>query len=87
MNKFQYSQDTINKLKELYPTYEAAHLLAKSGSKWLIQYLEGSYGVIPLDTILTAVSLDELQHLARIEKRKALLYQQVVKEYNAIQKS
>ena len=51
------------------------HELADEGSAWLGRYLDDSSGgSVPLDTILTATNLQEIQDKARAIKRKANCY-------------
>jgi len=69
-----YSEKLIKEVKECYPNYEKIHQLVDEGSVWLGEYLSGTYGGIPLDTVLTALTLEELQNLARLEKRKINCY-------------
>jgi len=70
-----YTQELINEVKELYPDSPVMHRLAEDGDVFLGRYLDDSSVVaIRLDTILLATSLDELQKIARREKRKAELY-------------
>lgn len=70
-----YTADLIKEVKELYPDYSEMHKLAESGSAFLGRYLDDSFSRgIALDTILVATSLEELQRIARIEKRKSQLY-------------
>ena len=70
-----YSNELIKEVKECYPDYPKIHELADSGSVWLGRYLDDSCGGgIPLDTVLTSITLEELQVMARKEKRKKLLY-------------
>lgn len=72
-----YTKELIKKVKELYPDYSAMHELAENGSAFLGRYLEDSYQKgIPLDTVLCALTLEELQEKARIEKRKVNLYKE-----------
>lgn len=70
-----YTQDLINEVKELYPDTPAMHALAESGNVFLGRYLDdSSFTGIPLDTVLLATSLDELQTIARRYKRQVQLY-------------
>jgi len=70
-----YSEKLIKEVKECYPNYEKIHQLADEGSVWLGRYLDDSCGGgIPLDTVLTALTLEELQAKARLEKRKLNCY-------------
>ncbi len=70
-----YSTKLISEVKELYPDYPKMHELADEGSVWLGRYLDdSSNGSVPLDTILTATSLEEIQDKARLIKRKVNCY-------------
>lgn len=70
-----YTQDLINEVKALYPQSKQIIELAESGSVWLGRYLDDSSPTaIPLDKILLATSLEELQKEARLAKRKLELY-------------
>lgn len=70
-----YTPDLIAEVKELYPDSAEMHKLAESGNAFLGRYLDDSSPTgIPLDTVLLATSLDELQKKARIAKRKCELY-------------
>jgi hypothetical protein len=70
-----YSEKLIKEVKECYPNYEKIHQLADEGSVWLGRYLDDSCGGgIPLDTVLTALTLEELQDKARLAKRKVNCY-------------
>jgi hypothetical protein len=72
---YNYTKEFIDEVKELYPDYKEIHKLADEGSSWLGRYLDdGSSGGIALDTILTALTLEELQVKARLAKRKINLY-------------
>lgn len=78
----QYSKELIKEVKELYPDYKEIWKLADEGSTFLGRYLDdGSHGSIAVDTILLATSLDELQKIARIAKRKKELYSKWCKEH------
>lgn len=70
-----YSEKLIKEVKECYPDYPKIHELAEEGSVWLGRYLDDSLsGGIPIDTILTALTLEELQDMARLAKRKINCY-------------
>lgn len=70
-----YTTDLINEVKELYPNSPEMHKAAEEGNAFLGRYLDdGSSGSIPLDTILLATSLEQLQKAARLQKRKLELY-------------
>jgi len=76
-----YSESLIREVKELYPDSVEMHNLADSGNAFLGRYLDDSSPTgIPLDTILLATSLDELQTIARRAKRKVELYHKWCKE-------
>ena len=70
-----YSNDLIREVKELYPDSSKMHELAESGSAWLGRYLDDSSPTgIPIDEVLLATSLEDLQRKARQAKRKVNLY-------------
>ena len=70
-----YSEKLIKEVKECYPDYAEIHKLADEGSVWLGRYLDDSSGSgIALDTVLTAITLEELQDKARLAKRKVNVY-------------
>jgi len=72
---YKYTKEFIDEVKGLYPDYKEIHKLAEEGSHFLGRYLDdGSGGGIALDTILTALTLEELQVKARLAKRKINLY-------------
>ena len=76
-----YSEELIKEVKECYPDYKKIHKMADNGDVFLGRYLDDSCGGgIPLDTILTALTLDELQIKARAEKRKLNVYKMWCKE-------
>jgi len=71
----EYPEDFIKEVKEVYPDSPDMHRLADEGQYFLGRYLDDSSGGgIPLDTVLTALTLEELQVKARTEKRKINLY-------------
>lgn len=70
-----YTEDLIKEVKELYPNSEEMHKLADSGNAFLGRYLDDSSPTgFPIDKILLATSLDEIQSEARMMKRKVNLY-------------
>ena len=70
-----YPEDFKKEVKEVYPNSSDIHQLADDGEYFLGRYLDDSSGGgIPLDTVLTTLTLEELQKEARIEKRKINLY-------------
>jgi hypothetical protein len=70
-----YTEKLIKEVKECFPTYTEMHKLADAGSVWLGRYLDDStLRCMPLDTILTASSLEELQDKARFIKRQENCY-------------
>jgi hypothetical protein len=70
-----YTQELIDEVKYCYPDYKEMHKLAEEGSVWLGRYLDDSCSSgIHIDKILLATSLDELQHQAKIIKRKINCY-------------
>jgi hypothetical protein len=71
MKEKEYSPELIAELEELFPEYTEAHNSAKKHSLLLKNYLEGSYSVgFSADTILTSISLEDLQKEARLIKRR-----------------
>ena len=71
-----YSEKLIQEVKECFPDNLELHKLAEKGSIWLGIYLKSSCSVgIPLDTVLTASTLEELQVEARLLKRKENCHQ------------
>lgn len=76
-----YSQELINEVKEVYPDSPEMHRLADTGNAFLGRYLDDSSpSGIPLDTILLATSLEQIQNVARHYKRKVELYRKWLKE-------
>ena len=76
-----YSQELINEVKELYPDSTEMHKLADSGNAFLGRYLDDSSPTgLPLDTVLLATSLEQLQTIARNYKRKVELYRKWCQE-------
>lgn len=70
-----YTQELIDKVKEMYPNSQEMHQLADTGNAFLGRYLDdSSHGGISIDTVLLATSLDELQKTARVMKKKVELY-------------
>lgn len=70
-----YTKQLIDEVKELYPTSTEMHKLAEQGNAFLGRYLDDSSPTgIPIDEILLATSLDDLQKKARLYKRKVNLY-------------
>ena len=70
-----YSEELIKEVKECYPDYGKMHELADSGNVWLGRYLDDSSGgSVPLDMILKAKSLEDIQSEARDIKRKTNCY-------------
>lgn len=70
-----YSSQLIADIKELYPDSEAMHKLADSGNAFLGRYLDDSSPTgMPINDVLLATSLDELQNKARDMKRRVELY-------------
>ena len=70
-----YSEKLIKEVKECYPENVEIHKLADSGNVFLGRYLDDSCSSgIPLDTILLALTLNELQDRARIAKRRLNCY-------------
>ena len=70
-----YSPELIREVKELYPNSPEMHQLADSGNAFLGRYLDDSSpSDVPINEVLLATSLDELQKKARIMKRKVDLY-------------
>jgi len=76
-----YTQELINEVKELYPDSAEMHKLAESGNAFLGRYLDDSSPTgFPINEILLATSLDELQKKARQMKRKVELYHKWCKQ-------
>ncbi|MFA5207345.1 MAG: hypothetical protein WC428_01695 [Candidatus Paceibacterota bacterium] len=76
-----YTPELIREVKELYPNSPEIHKLADSGNAFLGRYLDDSSpSGFPIDKILLATSLDEIQKEARMMKRKIDLYQKWCKE-------
>jgi len=70
-----YTQELIDEVKELYPDSAEMHKLAESGGVFLGRYLDDSSPTgFPIDEILLATSLEEIQKKARLMKRKVQLY-------------
>ena len=70
-----YSPELIREVKELYPNSPEMHQLADSGNAFLGRYLDDSSpSGVPINEVLLATSLDELQKKARNMKRKVDLY-------------
>ena len=70
-----YSPELIREVKELYPNSPEMHQLADSGNAFLGRYLDDSSpSGVPINEVLLATSLDELQKKARNMKRKVELY-------------
>ena len=70
-----YTVKLITEVKECFPDNLKMHELANEGSVWLGRYLDdNSTGSVPLDTILTAINLEEIQDKARLIKRKTNCY-------------
>ena len=70
-----YSPELIREVKELYPNSPEMHQLADSGNAFLGRYLDDSSpSGVPINDVLLATSLDELQKKARNMKRKVELY-------------
>lgn len=70
-----YTKELIDEVKELYPNSSEMHKLAESGDAFLGRYLDDSYSTgIPIDEVILATSLEELQKKARGYKRKIQLY-------------
>ena len=74
-----YSKELIIEVKELYRDSPEVMRLAESGSPHLGSYLQ-TPAVVSVDSILNAVSLEDIQMTARIVKRKIRLYEMWVRE-------
>lgn len=71
-----YTQDLIDEVKALYPHFPKIIQLAETGSALLGRYLvEEERKSMPIEKILSATSLDELQEAALLIQRKDNLYQ------------
>jgi hypothetical protein len=76
-----YSEELIAEVKEVYPDHPRMYELAKEGSVWLGRYLDdASSSSIPIETILRSTSLEELQNMAKLLKKKLELYNKWCKE-------
>jgi len=76
-----YTPELIREVKEVYPNSPEMHKLADSGNAFLGRYLDDSSPTgFPIDKILLATSLDEIQKEARMMKRKVELYKKWYKE-------
>lgn len=70
-----YSAKLIKEVKGCYPNSDVMHKLADEGNVFLGRYLDDSCSnSISLDTILTSVTLGEIQDKARSAKRKMMCY-------------
>jgi len=70
-----YTPELIREVKELYPNSPEIHKLADSGNAFLGRYLDDSSPTgVPINDVLLATSLDELQKKARDMKRRVELY-------------
>lgn len=70
----KYTQEFIDRVKELYPDCKEMHRLAEEGNAFLGRWLDdSSYGGIDPDTILNT-SYEELKRKAEIQKQKRELY-------------
>jgi len=77
----KYSDELIAEVKELFPNNKEMHQHADNGNEILGRYLDdSSSGSIRIDTILLATSLEQLQTLARFQKRKVELCKKWCKE-------
>ena len=85
MKEKEYSPELIAELEELFPEYTEALRLAKTHSILLKNYLDGSYiKAIHVDTILTAISLEDLQKEARLIKRKEAFEKKMLIEWERV---
>jgi hypothetical protein len=76
-----YSKELIDKVKKCYPDSPEIHELADSGSVWLGRYLDDSSPTsMPLETILEATSLEELQREAKLMEERVDVYNMWCKE-------
>jgi hypothetical protein len=70
-----YTQDFIDEVKELYPTFTEMHVHAEQGNSILGRYLDDNASIgISIDKVLLATSLNELQAEAKVMKRRIELY-------------
>lgn len=70
-----YSKEFIAEVKAVYPDSPDMIRMAEEGIRFLGRYLDDSQsGGFPVDKILLATSLDDLQREARLAKRKTKLY-------------
>ena len=76
-----YTPELIREVKELYPNSPEMHQLADNGNAFLGRYLDDSSPTgVPINDVLLATSLDELQKKARNMKRKVELYKKWCQE-------
>lgn len=71
----EYPKEFIEKCKAEYPELTNLHELLNSGNLFAGRYLDDSCSTsIPIQTILEAKSLNELQKKAKIQERRVALY-------------
>lgn len=76
-----YSEELIKEVKECYPDDTKIHELAEQGNPSLGRYLvDNSSTGIPLNTVLSALTLSNLQDKARAQLRKVECYRMWCKE-------
>ena len=72
-----YSEEFKARCKAIYPSCESLHKALEDGSEMVGRYLDDGYSnSLPLDTILNASSLEELQTQAKVEVIKNELYRE-----------
>lgn len=70
-----YPEDFKARCKIAYPDFQRLHELLDAGSELVGRILdESATGSLPVDTVLRATSLTELQALAALEKERRVLY-------------
>ena len=85
MKEKEYSPELIAELEELFPDYTEGIRLAKTHSLWLKNYICSSYSVgFSADTILTSISLEDLQKEARLIKRRQAFEKKFLIEWGRI---
>lgn len=81
-----YPEDFKKRVKEMFPDWENLHRNLDCGSIYVGQILYADFS-IPIDTILAATSLDELQDTAKAIKKRKELYSEWCKLYDEYKSS
>lgn len=76
-----YPEDFKNKVKEMFPDWKGLHRNLDCESVYVGQLLYQDFS-IPIDTILAATSLEELQRVAKAIKKREALYAEWCELYN-----